>query len=159
MRIHLIAVGTRMPEWVNMGYGEFAGRLPPECRLQLTEIPLPKRAKGHDTARCVEQEGERMLAAIPKGCRVWALDVAGKECSTEQLAKELAQWMQDGRDVALLVGGPDGLAGSCLQRAERRWSLSQLTLPHMLVRIVAAEQIYRAWTLLQGHPYHRGGGA
>lgn len=157
MRIHLITVGTRMPEWVNMGYGEFAGRLPPECRLHLIEIPLPKRAKGQDTARCVRQEGVRMLAAIPKGCRVWALDVAGKEYSTEGLAKELAQWLQGGRDVALLVGGPDGLADDCLRQAERRWSLSQLTLPHMLVRIVAAEQLYRAWTLLQGHPYHRGG--
>ena len=156
MRIHLIAAGTRMPEWVNMGYGEFAGRMPPECRLHLIEIPLPKRAKGLDTARWVEQEGARMLAAIPKDCLVWALDVAGKEWSTEELAKELAQWLQDGRDVALLVGGPDGLAPACLERAERRWSLSRLTLPHMVVRIVAAEQLYRAWTVLQGHPYHRG---
>jgi len=98
-----------------------------------------------------------MLAAIPKGCRVWALDVMGKEYATEALAKELGQWMQDGRDVALLVGGPDGLAPVCQQRAERRWSLSQLTLPHMLVRIVVAEQLYRARSILQGHPYHRGG--
>jgi 23S rRNA (pseudouridine1915-N3)-methyltransferase len=145
-----------MPEWVNMGYGGFAGRMPPECRLHLIEIPLPKRAKGLDTARWIEQEGTRMLAAIPKDCLVWALDVAGKELSTEELAKELAQWLQNGRDVALLVGGPDGLAPACLERAERHWSLSRLTLPHMLVRIVAAEQLYRAWTVLQGHPYHRG---
>lgn len=157
MRIHLIAVGTRTPEWVTMGYGEFAGRMPSECRLHLIELPLPKRTKGQDASRLIEQEGERMIAAIPKGCRAWALDVAGKEWSTEELAGELGQWLQDGRDLALLVGGPDGLAPACLERAERRWSLSRLTLPHMLVRIVAAEQIYRAWSLLRGHPYHRGG--
>lgn len=159
MHIHLVAVGTRVPEWVDTGYREFAGRLPPECRLHLVEIPMPKRAKGHDSARCVEQEGERIIAAIPKGCRAWALEMAGTEYSTGELAKELAQWLRDGRDMALLVGGPDGLAAACLNRVERRWSLSRLTLPHMLVRIVAAEQIYRAWSLLQGHPYHRGGGA
>lgn len=156
MRIHLIAVGTRMPEWVNMGYGEFAGRMPPECRLHLIEIPLSKRAKGPDTARWIEQEGERMLATVPKGCQVLALEVTGKEWSTEELSGELARWLQDGRDVALLVGGPDGLAPACLARAGKRWSLSRLTLPHMLVRVVVAEQLYRAWTCLQGHPYHRG---
>ena len=98
-----------------------------------------------------------MLAAVPKGCRVWALDVTGREYSSEELAAELKQWLQDGRDVALLVGGPDGLAAACLARAERRWSLSRLTLPHMLVRILVAEQLYRSWSLLHGHPYHRGG--
>jgi 23S rRNA (pseudouridine1915-N3)-methyltransferase len=155
MRFYLIAVGTRMPGWVNDGYGEFAARLPPECRLHLVEIAVAKRSKNQDTARCVEQEGERMLTAVPKGSRVWALDVAGREYSTGELAGEMKQWLQDGRDLALLVGGPDGLAGACLERAERRWSLSRLTLPHMMVRIVVAEQIYRAWSLLQGHPYHR----
>jgi 23S rRNA (pseudouridine1915-N3)-methyltransferase len=156
VRIHLIAAGNRMPEWVNMGYGEFAGRMPPECRLHLIEIPLPKRAKGHDTSRLIEQEGERMLAAVPKGSRVVTLEVTGKEWSTEELAAELGRWLQEGRDIALLVGGPDGLAPACAARAETRWSLSRLTLPHMLVRIVAAEQLYRAWSFLHGHPYHRG---
>ena len=155
MRIHLITIGTRMPDWVSTGYGEFAGRMPPECRLHLVEIPMVKRAKQQDTARCVEQEGERMLAAIPRGCRTWALQVTGQEYSTEELAAEMKQWLQDGRDVALLVGGPDGLADACLRRAERHWSLSRLTLPHMLVRILAAEQLYRARSLLLGHPYHR----
>jgi 23S rRNA (pseudouridine1915-N3)-methyltransferase len=145
-----------MPEWVNMGYGEFAGRMPPECRLHLIEIPSPKRAKGHDTARWVEQEGERMLAAIPKGCQVMAMEVSGKEWSTEELAGELSRWLQSGQDIALLVGGADGLAPACVARADRLWSLSRLTLPHMLVRVVVAEQLYRAWTVLQGHPYHRG---
>ena len=156
MRIHLIAAGHRMPEWVNMGYGEFAGRMPSECRLHLIEIPSPKRAKGHDTARWVEKEGEGMLAAIPKGCRVIAMEVNGKEWSTEELAGELSRWLQSGQDIALLVGGADGLAPACVARADGRWSLSRLTLPHMLVRVVVAEQLYRAWTVLQGHPYHRG---
>lgn len=156
MRLHLITIGTRMPDWVGTGYGEFAGRLPPECRLNLVEVPMVRRAKSQDVTRCVEQEGERMLAAIPKGCRVWALEVSGRQYATEELAAEMKQWLQDGREVALLVGGPDGLAEACLQRAERLWSLSRLTLPHMLVRIVVAEQLYRAWSLLQGHPYHRG---
>jgi 23S rRNA (pseudouridine1915-N3)-methyltransferase len=155
MRFHLIAVGTRMPGWVSDGYTEFAGRMPPECRLHLVEIAVARRSKGQDTGRCIEQEGERMLTAIPKGSRVWALDAAGREYSTGELAGEMKQWLQDGRDLALLVGGPDGLAGACLERAERRWSLSRLTLPHMMVRIVVAEQFYRAWSLLQGHPYHR----
>lgn len=155
MRIHLIAVGNRMPEWVVTGYGEFAGRLPTECRLHLIEITPGRRAKGADVARAIAEEGERMLAAIPKDSLVIALEVEGKSWSTEVLAQQLAAWMQDGRDVALLVGGPDGLAESCRARADMKWSLSPLTLPHMLVRIVAAEQLYRAWTILQGHPYHR----
>src|SRR3569623_657718 len=108
-----------------------------------------------DVARAVAEEGERMLAAIPKDSLVIALEVDGKSWSTEMLAREFAAWLQDGRDVALLVGGPDGLADSCRARADMKWSLSPLTLPHMLVRIVAAEQLYRAWSVLQGHPYHR----
>lgn len=155
MRIHLIAVGNRMPEWVVTGYGEFAGRMPTECRLHLIEIAPGRRAKGADVARAIAEEGERMLAAIPKDSLVIALEVEGKSWSTEALAQQLAAWMQDGRDVALLVGGPDGLAESCRACADVKWSLSPLTLPHMLVRIVAAEQLYRAWTILQGHPYHR----
>lgn len=155
MRIHLIAVGNRMPEWVVTGYGEFAGRLPTECRLHLIEITPGRRPKGGDVARAVAEESERMLAAIPKGSLVIALEVEGRGWATEQLAQQLASWLQDGRDVALLVGGPDGLAESCRARAELSWSLSPLTLPHMLVRIVVAEQLYRAWSVLHGHPYHR----
>ena len=155
MRIHLIAVGNRMPDWVNMGYGEFAGRMPSECRLHMIEVPLPKRIKGHDAGRYVEQEGERILAAIPKGCLVIAMEIGGREWSTEELAGELSRWLQSGEDIALLVGGPDGLSPACLERADRCWSLSRLTLPHMLVRVVIAEQLYRAWTILKGHPYHR----
>lgn len=156
MRIHLIAVGQRQPAWVDEGYREFARRLPPECALTLVEIPAERRARNADIARLREREGERMLAALPRDGLVIALEVGGRSWSTEQLAVELERWRGAGRDVALLVGGADGLAPGCLARAEQSWSLSPLTLPHALVRVVIAEQIYRAWTILRGHPYHRG---
>lgn len=155
MRIQLIAVGTRMPAWVQEGYDEYAKRLSHECKLSLTEIPAGHRGKSADVARAIADEGARMLAAIPKGARVIALDAAGKQWSTEELSRELATWMQEGRDVMLLVGGPDGLAHECKAGADGLWSLGRLTLPHPLVRVLLAEQIYRAWTLLKGHPYHR----
>lgn len=155
MRIHLVAVGTRMPAWVTQGYGEYAKRLPAECALILHEIAAGKRGKHADIARLRRQEGEKMAAAIPKGARVVALEVTGKAWSTEQLAGRVASWMGEGRDVALLVGGPEGIEASLSASADERWSLSALTLPHPLVRIVVAEQLYRAWSLLKGHPYHR----
>lgn len=155
MRIHLLAVGERPDDWVEQGYREFARRLPPECALRLVEVPAGRRGKNADIARLVEREGERLLAAVPAGALAIALDVRGVSWSTAQLAGRLAQWLQDGRDVALLVGGPDGLAPACLERAELRWSLSPLTLPHALVRVIVAEQIYRAWSICRGHPYHR----
>ncbi|WP_303909430.1 23S rRNA (pseudouridine(1915)-N(3))-methyltransferase RlmH [Thiohalomonas denitrificans] len=155
MRIHLIATGTRMPGWVEEGFREYARRLPAECALQLTEIPLGKRTKNADIDRLRRQEGERMAAAIPKGALTVALEVTGRPWSTEQLSERLAQWLAEGRDMALLVGGPEGLDPEVSRRAEQQWSLSPLTLPHPLVRVVVAEQLYRAWTLLKGHPYHR----
>ena len=155
MRIRLLAAGTRMPGWVDAGYAAYATRLPHECRLELKEIALGRRSRGSDPARAVRSEGERMLAAIGSSDRIIALDVAGRSLDTQQLARRLDGWMQDGRDISLLVGGPDGLAPACLEQAEFRWSLSTLTLPHGLVRIVVAEQLYRAWSLLRGHPYHR----
>lgn len=155
MRIHLLAVGERPEAWVEQGYQTFARRMPPECTLRLSEIPAGKRGKGADIARLVEREGERLLAAIPDGALAVALDVRGQSWSTEQLAERLERWLQEGRDLALLVGGPDGLSPACLARAELRWSLSPLTLPHPLVRVVVAEQIYRAWSICRGHPYHR----
>lgn len=156
MRIHLLAVGERMPAWVDRGYEEFARRLPPECALRLVPIRPGRRSKGADIARLVAGEGERLLAAVPPGALVVALDVRGAAWSTEALAGRLAGWLGDGRDVALMVGGPDGLAPHCRERADLAWSLSPLTLPHALVRIVVAEQVYRAWTICRGHPYHRG---
>lgn len=155
MQIKLIAVGTRMPAWVTQGYQEFAKRLPPECSLQLNEIDPGHRSKGADIARAMRTEGERMLAALPKDALVIALDARGAQWSTEQLSAELRDWLQGGRDIALLIGGPDGLAEPCLKAAAHTWSLSKLTLPHAMVRIVLAEQLYRACSMLHNHPYHR----
>lgn len=155
MRIHLLAVGERVPAWVEQGYLEFARRLPPECALRLVPIPAGRRRKGADIGRLVREEGDRLLGAAPPGALAIALDVRGIAWSTEDLAGRLADWMGSGRDVALMVGGPDGLAPACRARADLAWSLSPLTLPHALVRIVVAEQIYRAWTICRGHPYHR----
>jgi 23S rRNA (pseudouridine1915-N3)-methyltransferase len=157
MNIHLISVGNRMPRWVVEGYTEYARRMPAECSLQLVEIPPGRRAKGANIPRILQEEGVRMLKAIPRHCEVIALDVQGRSWSTEQLAARLAEWLASGRDLALLVGGPEGLAPACLERAQRIWSLSDLTLPHPLVRVVVAEQLYRAWSLLRNHPYHRAG--
>ncbi len=155
MQIHLIAVGTRMPSWVTAGYEDYARRLPRECILRLVEIPPGRRSKTHPAAQAVEEEGRRMLAAIPERCLVVAMEVTGRSWDTQTLASRLQEWMLSGRDIVLLVGGPDGLSGDCRQRADLRWSLSALTLPHALVRVVLAEQLYRAWTIIGGHPYHR----
>lgn len=155
MKLNLLAVGTKMPAWVTDGYQEYAKRMPRECSLQLHEIIPAKRGKSGNPSQWMREEGERILAVIPDSHLVVALDVQGKSWSTELLAEQLKNWMADGRDVSLIVGGPDGLTDECLQRANQRWSLSALTLPHPLVRIVMAEQLYRAWTILQNHPYHR----
>ncbi|ARN74682.1 23S rRNA (pseudouridine(1915)-N(3))-methyltransferase RlmH [Oceanicoccus sagamiensis] len=155
MRIRVIAVGTKMPKWVEQGVDEYTKRLPPELKLEFKEIALGKRGKGADIARAINSEGQQMLAAIGQHDRVIALDVLGKPWATEKLAGELRNWQLEGDNISLLVGGPDGLAAECLQRANQRWSLSALTLPHPLVRIVLAEQLYRAWTINSHHPYHR----
>lgn len=144
-----------MPEWIEKGYTEYARRLPRECALRLLEIPPGQRGSHADVARIVRAEGERLLAAVPAGSRVIALDERGQEWSTMELAGRLSGWLGEGRDVSLLVGGPDGLDAACRARADPLWSLSRLTLPHPLVRVVVAEQIYRAWSLLHNHPYHR----
>jgi len=155
MQIHLIAVGNRMPAWVSQGYEEFARRMPSEVRLNLIEIPPAKRTKAADIKRLVRQEGERMLEALPKNALVVALDVTGRQWRTEELAQQLGDWMHEGRDTALLVGGPDGLAPACREQADQSWSLSPLTFPHPLVRVIVAEQLYRATTILKHHPYHK----
>lgn len=155
MKIRLIAVGTKMPAWVEEGYTDYAKRLSADVVLELIEIPAGKRGKNADLARITEKEGEAMLAAIPQGDHVVALDVLGKSFGTEQLAGTLENWLPQGRNISLLIGGPEGLAPAALARAAEKWSLSKLTLPHPLVRVLVAEQLYRAWTLLKGHPYHR----
>ena len=155
MRIQLIAVGTKMPAWVTQGVDEYTKRLPPELKWELKELPLGQRGKGADIKRAINTEGQQMLAAIGECEHVVALDVKGKPWSTEQLSRELLDWQREGDNISLLVGGPDGLAKECLQHANKKWSLSPLTLPHPLVRIVLAEQLYRAWTINSNHPYHR----
>ena len=154
MRIHLLAAGTRMPDWVEQGVSTYSRRLPKNL-LRVTEVPLGNRGAGADIAKACRVEGDRLLAAVPNDARVVALQCARESWSTAQLVSKLNGWMHDGRDVALLVGGPDGLSDSCLGAAESRWSLSALTLPHGLVRVVVVEQLYRAWATLNNHPYHR----
>lgn len=155
MRIRLICVGTKMPAWVISGFQEYAKRLPSDMRLELVEIPPGHRGKGADVKRAIEKESKQILAALGKDDRVVALDVQGRNWSTEQLAENLRGWQMGGQNVALLIGGPDGLSAECLALAQQRWSLSNLTFPHPLVRVILAEQIYRAWSLLNNHPYHR----
>lgn len=155
MKIHLLAIGDRMPEWVETGYAEYAKRLPRECRLVLHEIPAGKRGKNADLARLTADEGQRLLAAVPKGARVIALDRAGRELDTDGLAAALRTQLGRGSDLALLIGGPEGLSDECLAAADERWSLSRLTFAHPVVRVVLAEQLYRAWSIVKGLPYHR----
>jgi len=155
MRIHLIAIGTRMPAWVQLGYDEYTRRMPRECELVLKEIVPGKRSKNADVRRTIRDEGRRMLAAIPPSSHIVALDLAGRNWSTAQVAEALTRWRGSGKDLALLIGGPDGLSEECKTRTAETWSLSRLTFPHPLVRIIVAEQLYRAWTILQNHPYHR----
>lgn len=155
MRFKMIAVGTKMPAWVETGFNEYAKRLPRDFSLEVVELPMGPRGKNAPIAKAIAKEGEMMLAAIPKGDKVIALDVLGKPWSTEKLADNLASWSMECSNYSLLIGGPDGLAPQCLARADAKWSMSALTLPHPLVRIVLAEQLYRAWTLLNNHPYHK----
>lgn len=155
MRIKLIAVGGKMPAWVEAGFLEYVKRLPPELKFEVVEVPLGKRGKSIPVERAIAQESKQMLAAVSDQDWVVALDVKGRAWSTEQLAQQVSDWQMSGCNLALLVGGPDGLSQDCLRRARQSWSLSNLTFPHPLVRIVLAEQIYRAWSLLNNHPYHR----
>ncbi len=157
MRIHLLAVGQKMPEWVNIGYHEFAGRIQGACQLQLTEIVAEKRTRNSDARRLCELESQKLLTACPKGALKVALDVTGKAWSTEQLASQMEAWMMSGRDVSLFVGGPEGLSDACRKQMDQSWSLSPLTFPHPLVRVVVAEQLYRALSIINNHPYHRAG--
>ncbi len=144
-----------MPGWVQQGYNEYAKRLPRECALILREIAPGKRTKNSDVARIVEEEGERMTAAIPQYAHIVTLDIPGKPWTTLDLAKALQRWLEGGQSIALMIGGPEGLAESVKSAAKESWSLSTMTYPHPLVRIVVAEQLYRAWSILHNHPYHR----
>jgi len=155
MQLLVAAVGQRMPNWVTEGWDEYARRMPPGLTLNLREINLEKRGKNADIRRLAAAESRALIDAMPARARVVALDVRGQTWSTEKLAAHLEQWMQEGRDVGFMIGGPDGIEAEILRQADDRWSLGPLTLPHPLVRVVLAEQLYRAWTITQNHPYHR----
>lgn len=153
MLLKLLAAGTKLPQWIQQGYREYAQRMPRECRLELFEVALGGRSDAADKAKA--DECERMLRAIRREDYVVALDVAGKQFDTPKLARQLQEWMFAGHDVVILIGGPDGLGDGCLERANLRWSLSPLTFPHTVVRVMVAEQLYRAASILKNHPYHR----
>lgn len=155
MKIKLIAIGSKMPSWVNEGFEEYQKRLAPQHQLTLKEIPLQKRSKGADNSKQIAKETELMCAAIPKNSLVIALDRAGKDWSSEQLADQLNQWQQTHSEACILIGGPEGFSEKIFEVVDTKWSLSKLTLPHPIVRIVLSEQLYRANSILNKHPYHR----
>lgn len=155
MKLQLIAVGTKMPDWVQTGFMDYLHRFPKDMLFELIEIPAGKRGKNADIKRILEKEGELMLAAVGKGNRIVTLDIPGEKWDTPKLANQLENWKQDGRNVSLLIGGPEGLAPACKEAAMQSWSLSPLTLPHPLVRVLVAESLYRAWSITTNHPYHR----
>lgn len=155
MRIKLLAVGERMPAWIRAGFEDYTARLPREWRFELKEIPVAMRGNNADIARLKEAEGEKIIKALPRGAHLIALDERGEPWSTLDLVRVIENGQREAQEVCLLIGGPDGLAPGILARANRRWSLSKLTLPHALVRVLVAEQLYRAWSVLANHPYHR----
>ncbi len=154
MRVTLLAVGQRMPAWITEGFQEYTRRLKSRLPVQLVEIPAAKRGSG-DVPRAMADEGRRLLAAVRPQDHVVALDERGRSRTSLELSRWLGERLQAGNDLVFIIGGADGLAPEVLQRSQERWSLSPLTLPHALVRVLFAEQLYRAVTLLDGHPYHR----
>ena len=155
MHIRLLAVGDRQPTWVDDAFTNYAGRFPREWGFRLDVIPTVRRPKNDRPDKARAAEGERILASIDRGELVVLLDERGRQLASKGLAGKLADWQRDGRDVCFVIGGPDGVAPDCRTRADFTWSLSQLTLPHGLARVLVAEQLYRAHSLLTGHPYHR----
>ncbi len=155
MRVTILSVGHRMPGWIQEGFQEYARRMPPEVRVELVELKPEERAQGKPAERAKALEGERLLAAVPDGGTLVALDEKGRAVSTQGLAVMLAEWMREAAHPVFAIGGADGLSDAVKQRAAKLVSLSALTLPHALVRVVLAEQLYRAWTILARHPYHR----
>ena len=155
MQLKVAAVGQRMPTWVNDAWHEYARRFPRSVRLELIEIPTPRRGKNADIERIKAGEGAGLMAATAGDVLRIALEIEGKPWSTAELAENLEQWMAGGRDVAFVIGGPDGLSEECLASVDSRWSLGPLTLPHPLCRVMVAEQLYRAWSIVNHHPYHR----
>jgi 23S rRNA (pseudouridine1915-N3)-methyltransferase len=155
VRFKILAIGQRMPSWVNTAWSEYARRFPRGFSLELNEIPAQKRNRNANIDAIKQKESQALLAACSSSSLKIALHEGGKQWSTRELSENMKQWMQAGRDIDFLVGGPDGLTKECLASAEIKWSLGRLTLPHPLVRVLLAEQLYRAWSLTQNHPYHR----
>lgn len=155
MKLLLVAVGQRLPGWADTAYDDYAKRFPPELRLELKALKTEPRTSGKPVEALMAAERTRIEAALPRGCRRVVLDERGVRVTTAQLAERLAAWQLDGRDVALIVGGPDGLDAAVRESADEKLRLSDLTLPHAFVRVMLAEALYRAWTLSIGHPYHR----
>lgn len=155
MKIRLIALGTKMPAWVSQGCDEYLKRLRGQLSLELVELPIAKRSKNTNAQRCMAEEAEAVRKVLRERERLVALDVKGKVLSTEALAGRLSSWKMDGQNIAILIGGPDGIAADLLAMADEKWSLSAMTMPHPIVRIILAEQLYRASSINNGHPYHR----
>lgn len=155
MKLHIIAVGQKMPEWIDAGFHEYARRMPRETSIELIGLKPEKRASGKTSEQIKEAERGRILAAVPRDATVWALDELGSQLTTLELASALREWQGAGRDTAFIIGGADGLHQDVKQRADRLVALSRFTLPHGLVRVMLAEQLYRAWSMTQNHPYHR----
>ncbi|GJM12902.1 MAG: ribosomal RNA large subunit methyltransferase H [Pseudohongiella sp.] len=155
MKVKILSVGTKMPAWVQEGIGEYQKRLIADLDFSLVEIPMAKRTKNSNIEQCIKKESDALLASIAPGDYVVALDVCGKALSTEGLAEKIRNYRQQGDNLSVLIGGPDGLGDRCLARASERWSLSAMTFPHPLVRVVITEQFYRAMSIIKGHPYHR----
>jgi len=155
MQLVIAAVGHKMPAWIETGFTEYAKRMPQDCRLVLKEIKPVDRSGSRSAETVMSMEKSRIEAAIPKGSRVVALDEHGRDLTTMQLAKNLTQWQQGGTDVTFVIGGADGLDAQFKQQADMLLRISSLTLPHGMVRVLLAEQLYRAWSITQNHPYHR----
>jgi 23S rRNA (pseudouridine1915-N3)-methyltransferase len=155
MKLVILAVGHKMPDWIANGFDEYAKRMPPELRIELKELKPEQRSSGRNAESVMAAEKQRIEAALPKNARIVALDERGRDWTTMQLAHALPGWQQDGRDVAFIIGGADGLHADVKARAEIMLRISSLTLPHGMVRVLLAEQLYRAWSITQNHPYHR----
>lgn len=155
MKFKILAVGQKMPKWVSLGFEEYRKRMPRECSVDVVELPVGKRSKQSDIQRVIEDEGKRLLDKIKPSDFVVALEITGKQWSTADLAQKLQSWQGIHQNIIVLIGGPDGLSDTCLKRANDTWCLSELTFPHPLVRVILAEQLYRGWSLMNNHPYHR----
>ena len=155
MQLIIAAVGHRMPAWIETGFAEYAKRMPPECRILLKEVKPVERSGSKTAETAMQLERGRIEAVLPKGVRMIALDERGQDVSSVGLSRQLMQWQQEGRDTAFLIGGADGLDPELKARAEGLIRISSMTLPHGMVRVILAEQLYRAWSITQNHPYHR----